>query len=247
MTEVTAAPPRPGAKGRAAKADGAGRQPAHKPPAQEISAQLIDLIQQEVFLPGERLREQDLANRFGVTRARVREALHILEARGFVEIQRMKGASVAKYDPPKLKLINEVRAALTSLAVRHAARDASPEEREAILEDARALYKRGADMSPTEFHFAVRELGARICRTTKSEYLLRILFDVHRAPAILRTYATIAVATRGERQHASKLWLRIAQAVKAGDAATAAQIVDQFYAESWDGAARALLGDLGSA
>ncbi len=51
------------------------------------------------FRPGERLpREDDLAQRFGVSRTVVREAMRVLSARGLVEVRQGSGTRIAPYE-----------------------------------------------------------------------------------------------------------------------------------------------------
>ncbi|EPC5194219.1 Uxu operon transcriptional regulator [Edwardsiella piscicida] len=64
-------------------------------PYQEIGAMIRDLIAQTPYRPGERLPpERDIAERLGVTRTVVREALIMLEINGLVEVRRGAGIFV---------------------------------------------------------------------------------------------------------------------------------------------------------
>ncbi|WP_091230544.1 GntR family transcriptional regulator [Anaerobium acetethylicum] len=67
--------------------------------------------------PGERLMEIQLAERLGVSRTPVREAIRKLELEGLVEMVPRKGAEVAKITEKNLKDVLEVRRALEELAV----------------------------------------------------------------------------------------------------------------------------------
>src|SRR5437764_390792 len=71
--------------------------------------------------PGERLVEEDLARQFGIGRTAVRTALVRLEHDGLVNRQRNRGASVRRVSEAEAVEILEARAALESLAARHAA------------------------------------------------------------------------------------------------------------------------------
>lgn len=57
----------------------------------QIAQQVVDSILAQKLAPGERLGEQELADLFGVSRTLVREALMMLQARGFVEVQPRRG------------------------------------------------------------------------------------------------------------------------------------------------------------
>lgn len=78
-------------------------------------------IARQELPPGARLREQELAEDFGVPRTRVREALVALEARGLIERIPNKGAAVARLGIEELGHIYDVREVLEGLAARLAA------------------------------------------------------------------------------------------------------------------------------
>lgn len=68
--------------------------------------------------PGERLMEKQLAEKMGVSRTPIREAIRKLELEGLVVMVPRKGAQVAEITPKDVKDVLEVRAALEDLAVR---------------------------------------------------------------------------------------------------------------------------------
>ncbi|WP_343210737.1 GntR family transcriptional regulator [Anaerolentibacter hominis] len=67
--------------------------------------------------PGERLMEIQLANRLGVSRTPIRDAIRKLELEGLVVMIPRKGAQVAKISEKSLKDVLEVRCVLEELAV----------------------------------------------------------------------------------------------------------------------------------
>lgn len=67
--------------------------------------------------PGERLMEIQLADRLGVSRTPIREAIRKLELEGLVIMVPRKGAEVAKITEKDLNDVLEVRCALEELAV----------------------------------------------------------------------------------------------------------------------------------
>ena len=67
--------------------------------------------------PGERLMEIHLANKLGVSRTPIREAIRKLELEGLVLMIPRKGAEVAEITEKNLRDVLEVRAALEELAV----------------------------------------------------------------------------------------------------------------------------------
>ena len=67
--------------------------------------------------PGERLMEIQLANKLGVSRTPIREAIRKLELEGLVLMVPRKGAEVAEITEKNLRDVLEVRCALEELAV----------------------------------------------------------------------------------------------------------------------------------
>lgn len=68
------------------------------------------------LVPGQRLMEISLANKLGVSRTPVREAIKRLEQEGLVVIVQRKGAEVAGISGSQLRDVLEVRLALEELA-----------------------------------------------------------------------------------------------------------------------------------
>ncbi len=67
--------------------------------------------------PGERLMEISLANRLGVSRTPIREAIRKLEHEGLVVMIPRRGAHVAEITQQELKDVLEIRKSLEILAV----------------------------------------------------------------------------------------------------------------------------------
>ncbi|MPZ87193.1 MAG: GntR family transcriptional regulator [Nitriliruptorales bacterium] len=75
--------------------------------SEQIVGQIIRLIQQGRLKPGDRLlSERDLAQRFGVSRVTVRDALRVLEVRGLIEI-RTGAAGGAFVTAPSTEVLSE--------------------------------------------------------------------------------------------------------------------------------------------
>lgn len=78
--------------------------------------------------PGERLMEIQLAERLGVSRTPIREAIRKLELEGLVLMIPRKGAEVAKISEQNLRDVLEVRRSLEELAIDLACQRMEPEE-----------------------------------------------------------------------------------------------------------------------
>ncbi len=68
--------------------------------------------------PGERLMEIHLANRLGVSRTPIREAIRMLELEGLVTMVPRRGSEVSRISKQDLRDVLEVRRSLDALAVR---------------------------------------------------------------------------------------------------------------------------------
>lgn len=89
---------------------------------------LWDRILGRQLHPGDKLSDLRLSEELGVSRTPVREALHRLEKDGVVIAEPNRGFFVASYDRRDIEEIYELRAALESFALRHAAIVVAPAE-----------------------------------------------------------------------------------------------------------------------
>src|SRR6476660_7619090 len=94
---------------------------------------LLTAIEDGTLPPGSRLRETDLALRFGISRTPAREAWKRLEAQGLVSHQAHHGAVVAELDYGEITELYALREVLEGTAARLAAAHATGAEIE-ILE-----------------------------------------------------------------------------------------------------------------
>ncbi len=85
---------------------------------------LLDAIADGTLPPGLRIRQNELADRLGVSRQPVSHALHLLKRQGLVRDSGRKGLEVAPMDPVRLRQLYEVRGALDGLAGRGTLRHA---------------------------------------------------------------------------------------------------------------------------
>jgi DNA-binding GntR family transcriptional regulator len=86
-----------------------------------VRDELQHAILEGVLKPGERLRAEALAQRFGTSRTPIREALLQLEAQGLVEVEPNRGAVVKSFDRDDLLDLYGVRALLEPAAASRAA------------------------------------------------------------------------------------------------------------------------------
>jgi DNA-binding GntR family transcriptional regulator len=114
----------------------------HRQPADDLAHELqVEIITGRIPL-GTRLRQEDLAERFGVSRTPIREALRQLQAIGLVEQLGHRGALVRSFSPDECRNIFLVRAELEGLAAERASGRLTTYDH-ADLDTAQALLRAG--------------------------------------------------------------------------------------------------------
>ncbi|KMK65546.1 GntR family transcriptional regulator [Puniceibacterium sp. IMCC21224] len=85
-------------------------------------------IRNGVYRPGDRLREEEVAQRLGVSRTPVREALGRLLEKGLIEVASSRGLAVSVLSMPKVFELYAMRRELEGLVARFAAQHATDVE-----------------------------------------------------------------------------------------------------------------------
>ena len=87
----------------------------------QVYARILDAITDRSLAPGHRIRQNELAEKLGVSRQPVSHALHLLHRQGLVAESGRKGFEVTQLDPVRIRQLYEVRGAIDALAARLAA------------------------------------------------------------------------------------------------------------------------------
>lgn len=93
-----------------------------------LKAEIERMILDGSFGAGERINENALAARFGVSRGPVREACRALAELGFVELIPNRGVFIRRIDRREAEQLYDVRAGLTGLAARLLAKTVTNEQ-----------------------------------------------------------------------------------------------------------------------
>jgi DNA-binding GntR family transcriptional regulator len=156
---------------------------------------VLEAIDQGEFRPGDRLVEAELAERFGVSRTPIREALQRLETQG-VLARDGRSLVVASLNHDQLGELYVVRAELEGLAARLAAQHAAPEEisvlREMLRKDREFIAR------PDLLARANKRFHRQIHMASHNRYLIQQLDMVHRAMILIAT-TSLAAEGRGEK------------------------------------------------
>lgn len=176
---------------------------------------ILSAIDNGTYRPGDRLVESELAERFGVSRTPVREALQRLETQSMLT-RDGRSLIVATLDHNQLAELYTVRTELEALAARLAARHATREEArvlgQMVLEDRRIID------DPQALSRANRRFHHQIHLASHNRYLVQQLDIVHRTMALMAR-TSLAAEGRGEKSLAEHQ--TIVDAIAAGDAEAA--------------------------
>jgi DNA-binding GntR family transcriptional regulator len=105
----------------------------HSHSSQKVRHAIEQDIAMGVALPGQRLDEVMLAERFEVSRTPVREALQQLAASGMIDIRPRRGAVVADVTPERLFQMFEAMAEIEALCARLASRRITAHDRGVLV------------------------------------------------------------------------------------------------------------------
>ena len=170
--------------------------------ADVVARRLAQAILSGDLAPGTRLREQNLAKNFSVSRTPVREALILLSASGLAHLEPNRGATVLQLTAADVSEVYHLRAVLESESAALAAGRITPEvtvllfkicDRMAELREAPASEQLAAD---TEFHYTIAEASG-------SSRLHALVRQVSAIPVAYRSAIAYTGADMGEaeRQH----------------------------------------------
>ncbi len=182
-----------------------------KPPPRDAYDLILGAIDIGDFRPGDRLVESDLAERFGVSRTPIREALQRLETQSLLT-RDGRSLIVASLDHSQMAELYAVRTELEGLAARLAARHAAEEEikvlQDMVTED-RALLGDSQALAR-----ANRRFHKQIHLASHNRFLVQQLDLVHRSMALM---ATTSLAIDGRGGKALEEHQRIVDAIAARD------------------------------
>ena len=209
---------------------------------QQIADHLGHRIMNGDCRPGSRLKEEEFAEAYAVSRGPVREAFRILERRGFVEIVPRHGARVRAFDPADLASLFSVRAVLFGLAARQATEQATEQRSSELVSQLAEQVARlcrsaeAMDISPREHAVLAGEAQHLIARFSGNRPLLRMLEEITSRALWRMAWSDppLDLTTRTRRQQSARFWTDLLAAIRSGDAPQAERTARQLLEASRD-------------
>lgn len=171
--------------------------------AQRIEAVLMEDIAAGALRPGERLDEKSLAERFGVSRTPVREALSRLTAQGVLVTRDTRGVQVAEYSREELAQIFEAMHEIESICARLAAQRLTFFAR-AEIEAAQERCEQVAETGDFAGYLRANEaFHLAIYKATGNPYMCQLATDFRRrtGPFRAKKFATREDLVESARSH----------------------------------------------
>ena len=165
------------------------------------------------FARGERLDEVQLAQRFGVSRTPIREALMQLSAIGLVAIRPRRGAVVVDPTPERLYEMFEVMAELEGMAASLAARRHTNEDKLALEAALKACEVAAATEDSDSYYYENEEFHRLVYVASHSEFLQDQCTALHRR---LRPYRRLQLRVRNRLRNSLAEHTAVVEAILAG-------------------------------
>jgi DNA-binding GntR family transcriptional regulator len=169
--------------------------------SEQICAALRTAILERALLPGMKLPEDSLGERFGASRTIVRQALERLAAEGLVELRRNRGAAVATPSLEEARDLFELRSQIEDLVVTRLIENFSPAHRAALEDHLNKEIAAESGPEPVSIRLAT-EFHILLARLTESPVLIRYVEDVgYRCGLTLALYSRPHSTDCGINEH----------------------------------------------
>ena len=205
------------------------------PLAKNASLVATEVIREAILdgrlVPGQRLKEEELARELGISRTPVREALLVLQTEGMVESAPNRGATVRSYDVDDLVELYLLRAALEGLAARLAAERVKARDLAKLRKSCDRFESTAAAGTLAElvrenlvFHNTVLEIAG-------SERIAQLVRSVTELPLVYKSYLWYSPSQKLVSAHYHR---QIVNALEARDPERAESVMKQHVFEARD-------------
>jgi DNA-binding GntR family transcriptional regulator len=188
--------------------------------AEKLREAIEESIATGAFAPGMHLEETELAQRFGVSRTPLREALIQLSSMGIVALRPRRGAVVAEVTPQRLLEMFEVMAELEAMCGRLAARRMSAADQAVMMRAHKACEAACIAQDPDTYYHENEQFHYAIYAGSHSGFLIEQTTAMHRR---LRPYRRLQLRVRNRLAMSFSEHNGIVDALIAGDAEAASE------------------------
>lgn len=189
-----------------------------------LKEKIEESIATGIFSPGMKLDEIDLAEKFGVSRTPIREALIQLASTGLVEIRPRRGAVVSQINPKKLYEMFEVMAELEAMCARLAARRITDEELKQLKTTHEECKAKEVIANPDLYYHKNEEFHLALYKASHNDFLIEQTTNLHKR---LSSFRRLQLRVRGRIQSSLKEHEDIINAISKGDAEYASKLARQ--------------------
>ena len=145
---------------------------------QRVVIVLEDQILNGKYEPGDRLYEMEISKDLQISRAPIREAFHILERKGLLDIIPRRGTYVSKITDSGINNLLDLRRALDGLAAHFAAKRHKPEQLKKMMKLIRSQEQAAKKADKSKFQNLGQKFYMSICEATENPKLISILQDL---------------------------------------------------------------------
>ena len=165
-----------------------------------VVERLRDDLLERRFVPGQRLVEKELTDRFAVSRGPVREAFRRLAAEGLIELSPNRGALVRRLSRREMQDLFQIRGELEALAARLAAQAPEAERRARFAAEIAEVFSDARRHAPAymdenhRFHASVMRLAdnlqlSALCRQLRLPLIMAQVGDALTADVLAKSVA----------------------------------------------------------
>ena len=196
----------------------------------QIAERIFSAIASGEYAPGDRIREEVLAEQFEVSRGPVREALRILEKDSVVRILPNRGAHVTQLSAKEVSDIFEIRRTLSGAMMARLTAEEAAALATKIDADVQALDTLAQDPNGAAAYFETTFRLSRVMREAcTNERMAEIMTSLSRQT--LR-YTQLGLATPARRKESARNWRTMQKAMKAGNVQAAATAAEKLIEDS---------------
>ena len=205
----------------------------------QIARALTDAIVAGQLVPGAKVAEAAIARELGVSRAPVREAARLLESQGLLRAIPGRGFFVRTHQPADIDDLYDLRICIEKHAAILAARNLTPESRDALRRQFAVLYETADTNDPARQVEEDYRFHRLICEISGNRRLLKLFDDL---ASELRIVIGLIGRLYDDPHRIAQTHEPLLAAIESGDEAKIRDGVEYHLGDAWQGVARLVRG-----